>query len=80
MLSDNETIGKKVYINHNITVVFQILHYPNLGYKVFLENKKTLFVNTFEVNSSSIYINMIDIHLPEQVIKYLTIIDKIKFD
>lgn len=78
-----ETIGKKVYINHTITVVFQILHYPNLGYKVFLENKKTLFVNTLEVNSSSIYINMIDIHLPRtgnKVFDYYKMLSKYASD
>lgn len=78
-----DIFGKKVYINNTITKVFKILYYYGLGYKVFLENHKTLFVNAIEDNPSSIYINHIDIHLPKtgnKVFDYYKMLSKYASD
>lgn len=60
-----DTFGKKVYINHNMAIVFKIFKYNGLGYKLFLENHKTLFVNTIKEEPYSICIDNIDISLPK---------------
>lgn len=52
--------NKNVYINNVLTYVFKIIYFNNVGYKIFISNNNSIFIEDIIIENTKIIINNLD--------------------